>query len=301
LIKRHKLHNKTIVEIGCGKGEFLTLLCRLGGNRGIGVDASYVAERDIDQNDVDIVFIKGFFEEHTSVIAEADFIVCRHTLEHISTTAYFLRRLYQAIPEDRRPVIFFDLPDTTRVLIEAAFWDVYYEHCSYFTPTSLANVFRTEGFSVSKLYRLYDDQMLAIEASPGTSNLEIKLDIELPVEEIAAATSAFSQQVTTAVDSWNDCIKEANMVGRSVTIWGSGSKAVSFICSVCVDCHIDAVVDINPYRQGSFLPGSGHKIESPEYIATLPPGIVIVMNPVYKLEINQELASLGVDAEVLTL
>ncbi len=301
LIERHKLQNKTIVEIGCGKGEFLTLLCRLGNNRGIGVDASYVAERDIDQDDIDIVFIQDIFEEHTSVIAEADFIVCRHTLEHISGTAHFLRKLRQAIPNGHSPAIYFDLPDTTRVLKEAAFWDVYYEHCSYFTPTSLANVFRAEGFSPSNLYRLYDDQMLAIEARPGISDLDIKFDLELSVEEIAITASAFGQQVKRTIHNWRVCIKEANLTGRSVTIWGSGSKAVSFICAVGVDCHIDAVVDINPYRQGSFLPGSGHKIESPEYLSALPSGMMIIMNPVYQLEITQDLARLAVDAEVLVL
>jgi hypothetical protein len=38
LIERYDLHGKDIIEIGCGKGEFITLLCDLGGNRGIGID-----------------------------------------------------------------------------------------------------------------------------------------------------------------------------------------------------------------------------------------------------------------------
>ena len=43
-------------------------------------------------------------------------------------------------------MVFFELPDTERVLTEAAFWDIYYEHCSYFTPGSLARLFRRTGF-----------------------------------------------------------------------------------------------------------------------------------------------------------
>ena len=39
LIERHDLHGKEILEIGCGKGEFLTLLCDLGENRGTGFDS----------------------------------------------------------------------------------------------------------------------------------------------------------------------------------------------------------------------------------------------------------------------
>ena len=36
LVERHNLHGKELIEIGCGKGEFLRLLCDLGANRGLG-------------------------------------------------------------------------------------------------------------------------------------------------------------------------------------------------------------------------------------------------------------------------
>jgi len=41
LIKKHNLHNKSVIEIGSGKGEFTTMLSELGSNRGIGFDPGY--------------------------------------------------------------------------------------------------------------------------------------------------------------------------------------------------------------------------------------------------------------------
>ena len=39
LIDQYDLRGKDIIEIGCGKGEFLTMLCELGDNRGVGFEA----------------------------------------------------------------------------------------------------------------------------------------------------------------------------------------------------------------------------------------------------------------------
>src|SRR5579859_3841448 len=38
LVDRYDLRGKTVAEIGCGKGEFLGMLCELGDNAGIGFD-----------------------------------------------------------------------------------------------------------------------------------------------------------------------------------------------------------------------------------------------------------------------
>ena len=49
VIDKYDIHNKTILEIGCGKGEFLALMCQLGNNKGIGIDPAYVPERNPDK------------------------------------------------------------------------------------------------------------------------------------------------------------------------------------------------------------------------------------------------------------
>ncbi|QKQ28213.1 methyltransferase domain-containing protein [Candidatus Reidiella endopervernicosa] len=301
LIERHQLHNRTVVEIGCGKGEFLSLLCRQGNNRGIGIDASYVPGRIAEHADLDLTFIQGFFEEHTDVIAVAEVIICRHTLEHIARPAEFMHKLREAIPEGSRPLIIFDLPDTTRVLEERAFWDVYYEHCAYFTPTSLAALFRQEGLAPQTLYRRYGEQMLVVEAYPDETGDKQTFSLERPVAELVTLSDEFSQSVERTVDGWSQRVQRANQAGQRVVLWGSGSKAVSFISALGNGCRIDAVVDINPHRQGSYMAGSGYEISAPASLAALQPDLVIVMNPVYEQEIAAELKQLGVKTELVSL
>ena len=61
------------------------------------------------------------------------------------------------------------------------------------------------------------------------------------------------------------------------------------------------MVDINPYKQGKFLPGTGHRVIAPEALPAHDPGLVIVMNPLYSEEVSRRLAELGIGAEVVAL
>ncbi|GAF94206.1 unnamed protein product, partial [marine sediment metagenome] len=76
LIKRYNLYEKDIIEIGCGKGDFLLLLCELGNNRGFGFDPSYENERSNSEVAGQITFIRDFYSERYASY-QADLIYCR--------------------------------------------------------------------------------------------------------------------------------------------------------------------------------------------------------------------------------
>ena len=161
LIDEYDLHGREIIEIGCGQGEFLALLCELGGNRGVGFDPAYV-EGWVDSSTGDqITFVKDFYSEKYSHV-HGDFVCCKMTLEHIQDTAIFVRTVRRSLGDRGDTIVFFQVPDVTRILRDVAFWDIYYEHCSYFSPGSLARLFRTCGFDVIRLATEYDGQYIMI-------------------------------------------------------------------------------------------------------------------------------------------
>jgi hypothetical protein len=84
-------------------------------------------------------------------------------------------------------------------------------------------------------------------------------------------------------------------------IWGSGSKGVAFLTTLGLVQEIEYAVDINPYRQGKFMPGTGQQIVSPEFLKSYRPDMIIVMNPIYCREIQSELRRLHVSAEILSV
>jgi hypothetical protein len=60
---------------------------------------------------------------------------------------------------------------------------------------------------------------------------------------------------------------------------------------------IECVVDINPRKQGRYVAGTGQRIVPPEFLRDYRPGVIIVMNPVYRDEIREMTERLGVTAE----
>ena len=299
LIEKYDLHEKNIVEIGCSKGDFLLLLCELGNNYGVGIDPSVVPGRVNSEAANRVKFIQDYYGEHHAEYV-GDFICCRHTLEHIQPTAEFISTVRKSIG-DRQVPFFLEIPDNTRVLKDLAFEDIYYEHCSYFSPGALARLFRACGFEVTDLYRDYGGQYLFIEALPtNITNPKIH-PFEETVAEVAEDVRHFTNKIQDKLNYWKQYLDSAGEKGEKVVVWGSGSKCVAFLTTLDTTEKIQYVVDINPHRHGKFIPGVGKQIMSPEFLREYQPDRVIVMNAIYCEEIKEMLEGMNLSPKVTAL
>jgi SAM-dependent methyltransferase len=297
MVDRHNLHHKTIIEIGCGNGEFLDLICQFGPNRGFGFDPSCRRE---DKDSGAVRFIKEVYSEKYSNI-QADFICCRMTLEHIYRPAGFLNMLRNSIGS-RSPVLLFQVPDVIRILREVAFWDIYYEHCSYFSHESLAGLFQRCGFHVVDRWKDYSDQYLFVEVRPGAEKVAAPLlTAEEDLDELAQYVAYFSKESPRRIDMWRTEIGKMKSRGDTVAIWGGGSKGVAFLTTLDIQDEVEYVIDINPKKQGTFMAGTGHKIVSPEFMKKVTPDVIIAMNPVYIQEITSRMAIMDITARLLSV
>ena len=298
LIERYDLRNKDIIEIGSGKGEFLTLLCELGGNRGVGFDPSYVPVPGHDPAAGRVTFVQDFYgERHASY--PADFVCCRHVLEHIADPAGLLTMLRRTIGDRNVEAVFFEVPNVLFTLRDLAIWDIIYEHCSYFSPNSLAYAFRSCGFRVCELAETFEGQFLGIEAVPGEESPGSREAGQEGLDEMRDLVAVFAGHHRDKIEKWRQALEEMTCAGQRAVVWGAGSKGVTFLNMLDVRDQVQYIVDINPRKQGMYVAGSGQQIVPPDFLRGYQPDVVIVMNDIYKGEIAQTLSDLGLAADLL--
>ena len=297
LIETYDIRNKEVVELGCGKGHFLTLLCEAGGNRGIGFDPSFEGARIQSPAAERITYVADFYgEKYTG--HRGDLICCRHVLEHIPDPVGFLSMVRRTIGERHSAIVYFEVPNVRFILEKLSIWDIIYEHCNYFSSESLAAVFRRCGFEVLRLEETYGAQFLSLEARLAPSAQGNGSNGE-DLSKLGAAVERFSKQVQERSQAWSSRLAEFQRQGRRTVLWGGGAKAVSFLNMLKVGDPIPYVVDINPHKQGRYLPGTGQRIVSPDFLKGFQPQVVVLMNPIYHQEVKSQLQSLGIGAEVL--
>lgn len=325
LVDRHDLRGKRIVEVGAGSGEFLGLLCTLGGNRGIGFDPSYDADEAEGADNLDMIAE----EFPPSRPTTADFVVCRHVLEHIDSPGAVLDAIAQSIlPASGWQVqAYLEVPNAAYMFAREMIWDVIYEHCGYFSAPNLQLLAERTGSSVRDIGASYGGQYLWVELEIGngstarpsggrTSPSRLRGGLGIPhppdlrpfpgeattpppssPEEVVADALTFGANFSDTIARWSHRLDELCADGE-VVAWGAGSKGVMF-CNLVGAGRITRIVDASPRKHGLFLPGSAQEVIPPEVLVESRPRHVIVMNPLYLDEIRATLAGLGVEANVV--
>lgn len=292
-VERYDLAGESVIEVGCGgRGDFLGVLVEAGVARAHGVDPALAVE---------LLAGRPGLSGERAVFApsarsrSAAAVVCRHTLEHVPDVQGFLTGIADGVDAQVCRALLFELPDFGRVLDDGAFWDLHYEHCSNFTASALRSLFERTGLDVVSLRRVYGEQYLIIEADPRRGRAAERGHHVLarePVPDLVERCRAFARAADERDAQWRSWFEAERAAGRDAVVWGGGSKGSVFL-SALGDVGVQRVVDINPGLQGGYLPGSGVPIVAPEQLREAPPASVVLMSPVYAVEVRRMLDELG--------
>jgi hypothetical protein len=290
LVERYALRGKTIVEIGSGRGDFLRMICAAGGNRGVGFDPAY--EGPETPADGDVRFVSDLYSSAYADV-RADFVCCRHVLEHVEDPRAFAVTVREAM--DESAVLYVEVPAAEYMLDTAGVWDVIYEHCSFFTEPALRRLLQSAGFEVLAAGRDFGGQYLWAEATPSPRATAASSD----VASIIGQARAFADRSRAKVGRAGELLQRRR--AGSVALWGAGSKGVTFLNLVQADVDVASVVDVNPHKHGRYIAGAGHRVLPPEDLPRHRVATVLITNPLYRDEVESRLADAGSTAEVVVV
>lgn len=294
LIVEKGIKNSRIVEVGCGQGYFLRKLVEMEkvGNYGYGFDPSYRgASFELDGR---LKFEKRYYDTECSNIL-ADVVVCRHVIEHVPEPLELLKSVKQALVNSPKALVFFETPCAKWIMKNQVFWDLFYEHCSYFTAESLTTAFEVSGFQVEAVKHVFGGQYLWLEATISQK----KSVLSETAGVILSLVQQFSKLEKKYKQTWQ--IKIQKLAAKEkIAIWGAGAKGVTFANLIDPSCKwISCIVDINPNKQGNYLPGTGHPIVSYQELEKLGVTYAIVMNQNYFKEIENLLRAANLSVNLL--
>lgn len=233
ILAKHFL-NKSVIEVGCGKGYFLEYLAKEGYDI-TGVDPAY------EGNNPRV--IKACFEPSLGLSSEN--IVLRHVLEHMSDPYSFLQAIANANGNTGK--IYIEVPCLDWICEHRAWFDIFYEHVNYFRLSDFHRMFQT----VYESGHVFGGQYLYVVADLASLRKPVCSEADI---------FTFPDDFLSGVEKI-----PAKIAGTKNAIWGGASKGVIFALYMQRrGFDIDYLIDINPAKQGKYIGVSGLKVSSPE-------------------------------------
>ena len=259
---------KKIIEIGCGRGEFLRIW------REDAFDADvYGIENDPEL--VEIALQDGlkvdrcFAENENTVLKNGPFdgFCSFNFLEHQPDPNGMLRCIRNNLNDEAYGLI--TVPTWEYIAAQESYYELIRDHIAYYSKDSLCFLLEKNGFSVLSIREINRDTWEAIVRKRPTENTDrIKENME-----------KLKNQLHSMAD---EMLKD----NRKLAIWGASHQGLTILASTGIAEKVSCVIDSAPFKQGLYTIGSHIRIVSPDQAFADPPGAILIIAPGYTEEIR---------------
>lgn len=263
LIQKHSLQGKKIIEIGCGRGEFLSLLKPLD-VRAYGLEYSDASVAHCVEEG--LLVSQGYLDG-TIRLADGPFdaFLLLLFLEHMPEPNAALKGLHHNLVEGAIGLI--EVPNFDMILRNKLFAEFISDHLFYFTADTLRTTLNLNGFEIIECDELRHNYVIsAVVRRRG------RLDI----------TDFHDHQTRIAADL-NEYI--GGFGEKKVAMWGAGHQALAILALTNIADRIRYVVDAAPFKQGRYTPATHLPIVAPDMLRSDPVDAVIVIAGSYSDEV----------------
>jgi len=304
MVARFKLNGKSrVVEVAANDG-YLLQFVKARGIPCIGVEPTASTAAAARAKGIDVVqdfFGRRLAGEMSARGLQADLLAANNVLAHVPDINDFVAGFAALLKP--HGVATFEFPHLLRLMDDAQFDTIYHEHFSYLSLTALQAVFekaRLQVFDVQELpthggsLRVY-----AQRADASTHAVVHTVDTMLQRESDAGVrTAAYYRGLQMRAERIRDdllgFLRQAKAEGRSVMGYGAAAKGNTLLNFAGVGTElVRCVVDLNPAKQGKFMPGSRIPIVGRQVLDSDPPDYLLVLPWNIFPEVRQQNAALA--------
>lgn len=268
--EKYQLGNRKVLEVGCGHGEYLSLL-NTAGMDAYGVEHADNAVKDCQSQGLKVW--KGYMGEDAEQLNHAlfDGFVCLNFMEHWPDPSASLLDIANHLNDGAIGLI--EVPNFDMVLNKGLFSEFISDHLMYFTESTLKTMLQSNGFEVIECKPVWHDYILsAVVQKRRVTNL-----------------SFFEQYKTEITTQLNQYINQFSE--NKVAIWGAGHQSLSVIALANLAHKISYVIDSAPFKQGKYTPATHLPIVSADQLTIDPVEAIIVMAASYSDEVARMIRS----------
>lgn len=256
----NKAGNKSVLEIGCGRGNLLKSISKEF-DYAIGIEPGVVNETSGNYK-----IISGFYPDDIKD-DEFDMIVHFGVLEHIEDPYKFLSSHMQKLSDNG--VVITAVPDCSNSLLEGDISIFFHEHFSYFDSFSLKALFVKCGFNPIYIERYMG--MIFIAANKKKKN-----EIISPSIELNNFNSNFKNRFEKIQTTLN------NFIDSDIAFY-PGLKGINYMA--LLGRTGVRLIDDSTELKDKFIPGFERQIENFESLSKSPPKIIYITSNTYKEQI----------------
>ena len=263
-LRKYSLHGRKILEIGCGRGEFLSLLSPLD-VKAYGLEYSESAVAECVKNGLHVS--RGYPDRGTGTLANGPFdaFLLLMFLEHMPEPNVALRAIYDNLADNAVGLV--EVPNFDMVLRNKLFSEFIGDHLLYFTKETLQTTLQLNGFDVIEYAEVRDDYVISVVVKKRS-----RLDI--------SHFHDYQVKIKTDIDAYIN-----RFAAKRVAVWGAGHQALAIIALTGIAGRIRYVVDSAPFKQGKYTPATHLPIVAPEALHSDPVDAVIIMAASYSDEV----------------
>lgn len=227
----------------------------------------------------------------------ADLIIGNNVLAHVPDLNNFVKGLKILLKPTG--IITLEFPHILQLIQKNQFDTIYHEHFSYFSLLTAQKIFSFHGLTIFDVEEISTHggslRIYLKHSESGNISINQKVDILLKKEkqfglENISTYKNFTKKVQKTKEKLQEFFITAKKSGKKIVCYGAAAKGNTMLnyCEIGNE-FIDYVVDQNPHKQKSFLPGTHIPIKSPDEIQKTKPDYVVIIPWNLKEEIMEQM------------